>query len=91
MTSATATALTPGQYAQRLGVKVHTVLGWINSDRDPLRAIDVSVKPSSGRPRWRIPLDAIVEFEQRRSARGPIKAVRRRKRKKQAEDFVSYF
>ena len=64
------------------------VLSWIASGQ--LRAIDVSANPGVGRPSWRIPLDAIVEFEARRSAKPAVKPVRK-KRKKQAADFVEYF
>jgi hypothetical protein len=85
MTASVSTALTPSQYAQRLGVRVPQILGWINSGQ--LRAIDVSSKPGSARRAWRISLGAIIEFEAQREAKPPAKSVPR-KRKKQAEDFV---
>jgi hypothetical protein len=88
MSVSAASALTPGQYAGKLGVRGPQVLGWINSGQ--LRAIDVSSKPGTGRPTWRIPLDAICEFEARRSVTSPAKVVRRT-REKQAADFVEYF
>lgn len=83
-------ALTPKQYAAKLGVRVAQVLGWINSSRDPLRAIDVSSNPGVGRPTWRIPRDAIVEWESKRTARAVAKPARR-KRRKLAAGFTKYF
>jgi hypothetical protein len=89
MTASTATALTPGQYALKLGVRVPQILGWINSGQ--LRAIDVSANPGIGRPTWRLPNSAILEFELRREARGPAAKAPRRKSKKKDSDFVTYF
>ena len=74
MTSSTASALTPQQYACKLGVCVPSVLNWISTGQ--LRALDVSAKSGTGRPTWRIPADAICEFELRRSARQPVKPAR---------------
>ena len=49
--------------------------------RGKLRAVNVS---NGDRPRWRIPIDAIKEFESRRSAVTPSKPARRRRRRPEA-------
>ena len=54
-------------------------------------ALDISASPGTGRPTWRIPLDAIVEFESRRSARGPVVKAPRRKQKRKDPGFITYF
>ena len=79
--------LTPPALAERWGVAPEKILGFIRTGT--LRAFDVRGQGST-RPRYRIPLDAIVEFESRRSARRPVKAARRT-RQKQAADYVKYF
>jgi hypothetical protein len=78
---------TPPQYAKDIGVDPAKVIAWIK--RGELRAMNVATN-TNGRPRFRISLEAIVEFEERRSARQPVKPVRR-KRKKQESGFVEYF
>lgn len=80
--------LTPPQYAERLGVDVAKVHIWIR--RGELRAINVA-ETLNGRPRWRIPPDAVVEFEERRTARPPAAKPRRRRRPKMPKGFVQYF
>ena len=77
----------PPEYAKEHGVDPSKVLAWIRSGE--LRAINLATS-TTGRPRYRILLEAIVEFEERRSARQPVKPVRR-KRKKQESGFVEYF
>lgn len=72
------TCLSPKQYANARQVSVHKVLGWIK--RGELRAIDLSDKHGSGRPRWKITQEAIAEFESRRQASAPHQKVRRRKK-----------
>lgn len=81
--------LSPPQYAKRLGIKPEKVLQWIRNGE--LRAIDVSSCPGVGRPRYRIPADAVVEFEETRSGLAPNAKPRRRKRKRLPNDFVRYF
>ena len=87
MTASFTHYLTPPQYAKRLGVDPAKVVAWIK--RGELRAVNVATN-ASGRPRYRIPVDSICEFEQRRSARQPAKPARR-KRKRQDDSFVNYF
>lgn len=48
----TDTALTVKQVAEQLSVRQHAILALIRSGS--LIAVDVSLKPDSGRPRWRI-------------------------------------
>ncbi len=79
---------TPPKYARELGVKPDKVIGWIRSGE--LRAIDVSLQPGIGRPRWRIPWDAIVAFENARTNRPAIKPVKQSRRKKQP-DVIQFF
>ena len=78
--------LTPPEVARRWRVKPERVIAWIRSGE--LRAFDVSSRPSVGKPRYRIPEDAIIEFENRRSA-AQVKTTRRRRR--QPVDVIEYF
>jgi len=75
----------PPEYAKQIGVKADKVVAWIKSAQ--LRAIDVSSNPGIGRPRYRIPLDAIIEFEQKRTPKPPTKPQRRRKRDPEVIEF----
>ncbi len=54
---------TPPKLAKHWGVNPDKVRGFI--ERGELRAFDVSENAGSGKPRWRVPADAVVEFEQR--------------------------
>jgi hypothetical protein len=83
----TASYVTPPQLAEDYRVDPSKVLVWIKTGE--LRAFNVATS-TTGRPRFRIPLDAIVEFEARRSARVPVKATKRKKKKKD-DSFVTYF
>jgi len=67
---ATTKTLSPPQVAERYGVKPEKVIRWIRSGQ--LRAVNVS---DGMRPRYRIPADALIEFEQRRAATGRLKLV----------------
>ena len=58
--------ITPPELGRRWRVKPDKILVWIRSGE--LRAFDVSARPG-GRPRFRIPLDAVIEFEQRERRR----------------------
>ena len=77
---------TPPQLAKLWGIKPGSVLGFIRSGE--LRAFDISSKPGVGRPRWKISLDSIIEFQNRRSLQKQSKPIRRRKRK---TDDIFYF
>ena len=68
-------AITPPAYAARLGIGIHTVLGWIRAGE--LAAINTS---NATRPRWRILPEAIQQFERRRAAKPPTPPAPRRKK-----------
>ncbi|WP_425397292.1 helix-turn-helix domain-containing protein [Aeoliella sp.] len=68
---------TVAQLAERMQVKPQTILSWIHNGE--LRAIDVSSRPGCGRPRWRIPADALLDFEAKRLGFQEPKPRRRRK------------
>ena len=78
--------VTPPELAKRWRVKPERVIGWIKSGE--LRAFDVSSRPGVGKPRYRIPQDAIIEFENRRSA-AQVKTTRRMRQ--QPADVIEYF
>lgn len=78
--------LTPPELARRWRVKPERIIAWIRSGE--LRAFDVSSNPGVGRPRYRISLDATIEFENRRS--GATVKPRRRKRQHR-DDVIDYF
>ena len=69
--------LTPPQFAERLGVAVDKIYAWIQTGQ--LRALNVAQR-ANGRPRYRIPPDAIAEFEESRSTKPLIPNQRRRRR-----------
>ena len=50
---------TVAELSATLRVKPHTVLAWIRAGE--LRAVDVSRHPGTGKPRWRIPAEAVAE------------------------------
>lgn len=83
----TPATLTPPELARRWRVKSEKILRFIRAGE--LRAFDVSTKPGVGRPRFRIPLDAITEFESRRTHKPATKPARR-KRRRNAE-VVEFF
>lgn len=82
--STTAT-YTPPELARRWRIKPDRIIRMIR--RGELRAFNIA-EPSSSRPRYRIPPDAIVEFENRRSGAETPKP---RRRRRQPADVVQYF
>jgi excisionase family DNA binding protein len=78
-------ALTPNQLARRLGVGVHTVLGWIRDGE--LAALNLA-RRGAGRPRWKILPSAIAAFEAGRTARPRAPVARRRR---PVGTFTDYF
>lgn len=70
--------LTPPALAAHWGVKPETVLRFIRSGE--LRAFNVASRHGSGRPRYRISPDAVIEFENRRAAKQENKRPIRRRR-----------
>jgi len=77
--------LTPPEVARRLRVNRDKVLGWIRDGE--LVASDVSSRPGSGRPRWRIDPRNLELFLQRRQCGGAPKSPRRRKRDPNVKEF----
>ena len=78
--------LTPPKLAVRWGVKPEKIISWIKSGE--LRAFDASAQAGTGRPRFRISPDAVIEFESRRTVCPPSKS---RRRKKQPRDVIEFF
>jgi len=72
--------LTPAQLAKRWGVDRDKILGWIRSGE--LSAIDTVAK-QGGRPRYRVAVEAVLAFEQRRSVQPPPRRSRQKKSSKQ--------
>lgn len=57
--------LTVAEVAERLGINTTKVGKFIGDGS--LRAIDVSYEPHKGKPRWRISIEALADFEAARS------------------------
>jgi excisionase family DNA binding protein len=77
---------TPPELARRWGVHRSKVLAWLRTGE--LRGINLATR-RGGRPRWRIPLDAVLAFEQARSAMPQPAPAPRRRRKDPA--VIEYF
>ncbi len=75
--------LSPPEVAKRLGVKPEKVINWILSGR--LRAINVS---NGTRPRYRIDLQNLADFERSLSV---VTAPKRQRRRKKDDDGVHDF
>jgi hypothetical protein len=80
------THYSPPQLARRWGVSPDKVRHWL--DAGELRGIDLATR-RGGRPRWRIPLDAVLAFEQGRTAT-PAAPIARRRRAATA-GVIEYF
>ncbi|MDA0836073.1 MAG: hypothetical protein O3A29_22610 [Planctomycetota bacterium] len=79
-------AFSPPQLARRWGIKPESVIKKIRAGQ--LRAFDVSLRPGVGRPRYRIALDAVVEYEIRFSG-AVVKTTRARR--KTPDDVIEFF
>jgi hypothetical protein len=79
-------ALTPKELAARWGTKPDAVLRMIHAGK--LRAFTLS-PDGCKRPRWKIPLDAVVEFENRIEA--PPEKPQRKRKKDRPADYIEYF
>lgn len=89
MATRTSTAermITPPILAERLGVGVHKILGWIQ--RGDLRAVNVATDPT-GRPRWALEPDEVERFLAARASTPPAPATRTRR--KAAAGVKEYF
>lgn len=73
--------------AERYAVREHTVLAWIRAGE--LQAMNVGVRPKSGKPRWRITTAALEAFEAARSA--TPEPARKPRRKKQDDDVIRFY
>jgi excisionase family DNA binding protein len=73
-----ARVLTPPEVADQLRVSPDKVLTWIRSGE--LRAVNV-VKRVGGRPRYRVSVDDLAAFMERRAVVPEVKVARRRKRR----------
>lgn len=80
--------ISPSELAKRYGCKVDRIHAMIRSGELP--AINVA-SSLTGRPRWRIPVEAVQQFEERRSSRPTPPAPRRRQRRQKpaAVDYVA--
>ncbi|MEM9414805.1 MAG: helix-turn-helix domain-containing protein [Planctomycetota bacterium] len=79
--------LTVAEVAERLAINTTKVGRLIKAGE--LRAIDVSYCPDEGKPRWRIPLDALAEFEEARSSKPkPPPTNRRRALPRASREYV---
>ena len=77
--------ITPPEVAKRYGVSAETVLDWIRSGE--LRAINVARK-SATRPRYRVDISDLDEFERGRQV---AVTTRRRNRRKSQPAVHEYF
>jgi hypothetical protein len=83
-----ATVLTPPELAKRWRCKAETVHTLIR--RGSLRAFDLG---TATRPRWRISIDAILEFENRATGLRHSETARPRhsRRRKEVENCIEFF
>ncbi|MCA9109821.1 MAG: helix-turn-helix domain-containing protein [Planctomycetaceae bacterium] len=79
--------LTPPQYAAMLGCKPSKVIQWIEAGE--LRAVNQSDGP---RPRWKIPPDAITEFENKRGPKLSVpSAPKRQAQRRPVKNVIEYY
>jgi len=76
--------ISPSELAERWGCKVDKVHTVIRSGE--LYAFNIATNPH-GRPRWRIPVEAVRQFEERRAAK-PAVASTRRRREREVPSYV---
>ncbi len=81
------TKLTPKQLAARWQCKPDKVRALINTGQ--LSAIDISLSPGTGRPRFLIDLADVITFEERRKVR--VSAPSRRRRRPQRSGVIEFF
>ncbi len=77
---------TVADLVERYHVSEHTVLRWIRSSE--LIAIDVS-RRQGGKPRWRVTIGSLTDFELRRTASSSTP--RHRRRCKQPADVIQFY
>ena len=81
------TKLTPPEVAQLWGVSVGTIMTWIRNGE--LRAINLA-KRLGGRPRYRIDVADLKDFENRRAYQ-PNVPVPRRPRKRRDNNVIQFY
>ena len=81
------TKLTTTEVAQLWGVSVGKIMTWIRNGE--LRAINVA-KRLGGRPRYRIDVADLTDFENRRVIQPPAPVYRRPRRRK-SDDIIEFF
>ena len=79
-------SVTPREYAEARGIAVDKVHRWILAGE--LVAINVAQSASSQRPRWRISLNAIEDFERLRQIQPAPPSTPRRKRDDPLKQYV---
>lgn len=80
-------ALSPKEIAQRYGVDVHAVLGWIKSGE--LEAVNVGRSPGKKKARWKSLAEHLANFELRRLSSPP--PPRTRRRKQAASNIIEFY
>ena len=80
--------IAPRELARTWGVSVDKIHALITSGQ--LRAIDVSLNPGVGLPRWKIRPEDIVEFDNRRASR-PATPKPTRRRRRTPTNVTEYF
>ncbi len=83
-----AVCYTPPKLAKRWGVKAEKVIAFIRSGE--LRALDVSMHPGVGKPRFRITPEAVKDFETRRESQQTPPKPQKRSRAKESDE-IDYF
>ena len=78
--------LTPPEVAKLWGISLTTIMTWIRNGE--LRAINVA-RHLGGRPRYRIDVEDLKSFENRRAVLPPPPVQRRRRRRK--EDSLEFY
>lgn len=67
------TYMNPAEVAENLGVDIRTVLAWIRTGE--LSAYNFAKSPS-GRPRWKISIEKLAAFNEKRENEQPAKLSR---------------
>jgi len=87
-TKPTLRALSPQQVAARYGIAAIKVRRWIETGE--LGAVNVATRLGGKKPRWRVPAEALAEFERRRSSSATATRPPARRSRKTARVF-EYF
>ena len=81
------TKLTPLEVAQLWGVSVGTIMIWIRNGE--LRAVNLA-RRLGGRPRYRIDVADLTQFENLRANQPPVE-IHRRPRKHRNDDTIRFY